>query len=830
MAVDAELGRASVDIRAKLDKLDGDLDQARGKVSGAISSMVSKAGQSFQQIGQLAMLGIGGATAAVAGLGAALAKITIDAAPVEGISMAFEGLAESAGVGADEMLAALQRGSAGMISQRDLMMSFNKAAQLVGKDFAVQLPDAMQYLGKVAAATGQDMDYMMQSLVIGVGRMSPMILDNLGIQVKLSDATERASEMYGLQADELSKAQLQAGMMSVVLEKLQENTASMPDVTETATAKMAQFKARIQDTKDRIGMALLPVLKTLLDVFGNLADKIIPIVVKAVEGVSEVLSSLIEYLKFVLSEGDVLNDWLSHLPGWLRPIVQGLGEFVVGIKQAIQVIKDGYGPFEALMEILDNFLPDSVIENIWQMRDAVAPLVERIVEWFTHNLELKDVLITLGIAIGSVIIPAIISLLSPIIALVAAALVLVKAVSLVRNAWESDWGGIRTALTEAWENTIKPALITLLQWLSVNVPKALETLRAFWVDTVWPAIQAVVQTAWAVIQVIFNAIKDFISGTLIPALASLYGKWVDEVWPAISNALSVAWSKILPVLQAVWDWLMLNVPRALENLRAVWVDTVWPAIQRAVEIAWPIIEDIFVAVKNFIIDELIPRAEDLYATWVDTVWPAIQTIIETFWGVVQVIFTEVKDFIVNELIPRAEDLYHTWVEDVWPAIQTAIETVWGIVRPIWETIHEWLETKLPQALETTKAGFNTAMSAIQTAVQTAKGIWDTFTKAIHDFADWINNHIFKFHIDLPKLPDWMIPGSPLPIHKAWMDFARDMDSLTIRPRLEGDLREGVARYDNGPPGLGNSVIIYGLTLYGVRDARGLLDELQDLAI
>jgi hypothetical protein len=45
------------------------------------------------------------------------------------------------------------------------MMSYNQAAQLVGKQFADQLQARCNTLVKVSAATGQDMGFMMDSLV-----------------------------------------------------------------------------------------------------------------------------------------------------------------------------------------------------------------------------------------------------------------------------------------------------------------------------------------------------------------------------------------------------------------------------------------------------------------------------------------------------------------------------------------------------------------------------------------------------------------------------------------------------------------------------------------
>jgi hypothetical protein len=204
--------------------------------------------------------------------GRELAGLARAAGPVEGIRAAFEGLASSSGKSADELLAALERGSAGMVSQRDLMQTYNRAAQLVSVTFANELPDAMGYLSKVSAATGEDMSYMLNSLVVGVGRLSPMILDNLGVQVSLSEATALAAQMYGVEAEALTKAQLQAGMMSVVLEKLRVNTAEIPDVTAVAAAGIGQFDAELQNAKDNIGTAVLPVLSEAFGVFNEMGD------------------------------------------------------------------------------------------------------------------------------------------------------------------------------------------------------------------------------------------------------------------------------------------------------------------------------------------------------------------------------------------------------------------------------------------------------------------------------------------------------------------------------------------------------------------------------
>ena len=124
---------------------------ATDKASGVLRGMTGN----VQKLGGIALGGVAAVGGAAAAAAAGITKLAMDAAPLESVTNAFDGLAQSAGVSGDAMLEALQKGSKGMIANRDLMLSFNKAAQLVGVDFATRLPDAMGMLGKVAASTGK---------------------------------------------------------------------------------------------------------------------------------------------------------------------------------------------------------------------------------------------------------------------------------------------------------------------------------------------------------------------------------------------------------------------------------------------------------------------------------------------------------------------------------------------------------------------------------------------------------------------------------------------------------------------------------------------------
>lgn len=231
------------------------VDNATG-VLDRVTKSSDKLGLSWSKVAKGIAVGGAAITGAIIGMGAAITRLAVDSLPLEGIQSAFRGIADNA----DDMLAKLNESSLGMVRNRDLMKSYNLAAMLVGKTFADELPNALGLLTKVAAGTGQSMDYMMDSLVRGVGRLSPLILDNLGISVSLEEATARASREFGKEAEALSKAEQQAGMMDVVLDKLLEKTAAMPDIVGTATVAWAALGKTWLDLKDDIGAAAGPLL------------------------------------------------------------------------------------------------------------------------------------------------------------------------------------------------------------------------------------------------------------------------------------------------------------------------------------------------------------------------------------------------------------------------------------------------------------------------------------------------------------------------------------------------------------------------------------------
>lgn len=235
---------------------------------------VQKTGEGISKVGTAITTGV---TLPVIAAGTALTKFAMDAQKSIQIEKSFNAVAKSAGYMGDEMLLSLQKSSRGLITNTDLMKNFNMAASLVSTQFATKLPEAFEYLGKVSASTGQSMDYMLDSLVRGVGRLSPLILDNLGIQVSLNEAYEEWATINGRTVDSMTKTEQQMAVMDQVMRKLKENTAGMSDEFGTTGERI---KTSMENAKDAIGRNLVPALESageklteVIGKFGSLFDE-----------------------------------------------------------------------------------------------------------------------------------------------------------------------------------------------------------------------------------------------------------------------------------------------------------------------------------------------------------------------------------------------------------------------------------------------------------------------------------------------------------------------------------------------------------------------------
>lgn len=535
------------------------MTNARTEMRGLAGSMGGLV-TNVQNAGKVALAAVGGIAAGAGLAGKALLDMAKDASVLQGIEEAFEGMVVSTGRDSREMLKNLREASAGMANQQDLMLAYNKAAQLVSTTFANQLPDAMDELTKVASATGQDMGFLMDSLVVGIGRLSPMILDNLGIQVSLTEAYEEYAAAIGKSANELSKAEQQAALSAQVFRKLEENTASLPSVLGQTDTKMAQFHARMANLRFEIGKNVLPVFDGL---------------VTAGNAVAAALQLLVT--------GDFTKDIADALGGVYEdsPLSVALFE----IRAGIQAIQAGVPVFDVLANALGEVAQQAYVydelplfEFLVNLRQFVVDVLKPVGDWISDNIRLQDILIGVGIAIASVVIPAVVGLLAAAAPIVLTIGALIGVAALLRNAWENNWLGIRdivqtvsTAvgnfiqsevmprlqefqnfLVGMWE-TVQPHLENLRIWF---VDQALPAIVNFVTSTVIPGIQDfvdILKGIWTVVSVGLGQLFDWFTNTGLPVMQEATGTIqtkIDEFKTTLSNV----WNAVKPYVEPIVNW------------------------------------------------------------------------------------------------------------------------------------------------------------------------------------------------------------------------------------------------------------------------------------
>ena len=170
-----------------------------------------------------------------AGFGAlALGRFAIDAAKLageaDGVRNAFEKLP-----GSIRLMQELKQATAGTVSELDLM---KRAVQASNFDISLQaLPKLLEFAAVRAQQTGQSVDYLVDSIVTGIGRKSLLILDNLGLSsVRINEELKKTPNY----------AEAIGNIASQELEK-------MGTMTDNAATKVERLNASFQNLTVAIG-------------------------------------------------------------------------------------------------------------------------------------------------------------------------------------------------------------------------------------------------------------------------------------------------------------------------------------------------------------------------------------------------------------------------------------------------------------------------------------------------------------------------------------------------------------------------------------------------
>lgn len=164
----------------------------------------------------------------------------------DGVTKAFNNLNQ------EGLLDNLRKATKGTVNDVQLM-----TAAVQANDFRIPLEDLGKYLEFAqlkAQQTGQSVDYMTNSIVTGLGRKSPLILDNLGISAaEISEKTKETGDF-----------------MKAVAEIVDTQLAKAGETYISAADRAAQKTVELQNAQKALGDEILPLKEQWDDAYADM--------------------------------------------------------------------------------------------------------------------------------------------------------------------------------------------------------------------------------------------------------------------------------------------------------------------------------------------------------------------------------------------------------------------------------------------------------------------------------------------------------------------------------------------------------------------------------
>jgi hypothetical protein len=188
------------------------------------------------------------------------------AGDMQGVERAFINLQDEP----NKLLNSMKKATSGMISDMELMQKANQAS-LLGLDTS-RFDDMLKIARASSQATGESMDFMLNSIVTGLGRGSKMILDNLGIQLDVNKANEKYAKILNKSASALTEEERKQALINETMEIGLKNVERSGGIIEQQGDAFQRFGASLKNLGTEIGEKILPAVSEVTDALAGAFD------------------------------------------------------------------------------------------------------------------------------------------------------------------------------------------------------------------------------------------------------------------------------------------------------------------------------------------------------------------------------------------------------------------------------------------------------------------------------------------------------------------------------------------------------------------------------
>lgn len=351
----------------EISKLDKEISEATKKVPKLKSALESlkEVGEKLQSIGTKLSVGL---TAPIVGLSTVALKAFSD---LEGVRIAFNRLNDP------KLLDNLRKATKGTTSDLELMQATVRAEKFGLSTNA--LPTLLEYAGRVAKDTGQEVNYLVDSIVTGIGRKSPLILDNLGIS-----ASQLKAELGGATFEAASVATVTEAVGRIAAKEL----AKMGKDTKTLSESWLQVKTAINNSMGKIG----EIISKNLDISG-IIDKLTGYINKAVsafESLSPGIQKSILVVAGLVAAAGPLLAIIGSILAVLPSVVAGFGLFsaaLTAMTGPIGLVVLGIGAIIA-----------AVVGNWSKIKPYIEKTINNLIELYNESKAVRVIVQSIGFA------------------------------------------------------------------------------------------------------------------------------------------------------------------------------------------------------------------------------------------------------------------------------------------------------------------------------------------------------------------------------------------------------------------------------------------------
>ena len=522
--------------------------------------------------------------------------------------------------------------------------------------------------GDLASFNNADPSDVLEAIRSGlVGETEPLRKFGVNLnQAALADEAVRLG-LIKTTKEALSPAAKAQAAYALIMEQ---TTLAQGDFSRTSSGMANStriIKAEFADIQARIGQALLPLVASLVSWFAQSLPRAMDIASGVFNRISAVLSGPL-HTAFVMVRDGILTfaqalsgNWTdsSKVEGVHRvignlaliirnqviPAVQQLAQWFTGVAlpairqfatQAQQFIMGQVVPaIQQFAQMTVQFIQGQIIPAFFQIRDAVMPILERIIGFVRDNWQsvlagaaaillgvVVPAFVAWAIAAGTAAVATIAAAL-PVIAILAAIGIAVGALYL---AWSSNFLNIQGIVSGLWA-AIQPIIQAIIDNLTQFGQETLPKLKAAWDtikdgiiiavqaihDYIFPIFEAIagfiqdhadtikgiLQGVWDVISGIIQTAVDIIEGIIKTALDIISGNW-SGAWDDIKGMVSQVWDDIQQIIHGFIDIIKGEVQLVIDAVKDLWKPA-WDAIKQVVSDAWDGIKSAISGAKDGVV-------------------------------------------------------------------------------------------------------------------------------------------------------------------------------------------------------------------------------------